>query len=298
LNEKKILLCVSGGIAAYKSVELASLLVKSGAIVKTIMTTNALEFVTPLTFQSITKQSVSYKQFNPDAPIEHISLSDWADLIVIAPATANIIGKIANGIADDLLTTTMMAATCPKLIVPTMNVNMWENPIVQENISKLKSLGYNLLEPDIGRLACGVIAKGKMPAPIEILYAIQTSIDFPNDLSGKKILITAGATVEMIDTVRFISNLSTGKMGVALARASYLRGAHVTIVHANISVDLPYYTKNIRVVSASELHDVVLNILEKFDIIICVAAVSDFTPVEVSTKKIKKTELNFSEKKI
>jgi phosphopantothenoylcysteine decarboxylase/phosphopantothenate--cysteine ligase len=298
LTERKILLCVSGGIAAYKSVELASLLVKSGAVVKTIMTANALEFITPLTFQSITKQSVSFKQFNSDAPIEHISLSDWADLIVIAPATANIIGKIANGIADDLLSTTIIASTCPKLIVPVMNVNMWENPIVQQNIIKLKSLGYNILEPDTGRLACGIVGKGKMPAPIEILYALKTASLYQKDLQGKKILITVGATVEMVDTVRFISNLSTGKMGIALARAAYLRGADVTIVHANISVDLPYYTQNIRVFSANEMYDVVLNVLEKFDIVIATAAVSDFTPAEVSTKKIKKSDFEPSEKKL
>jgi len=297
LKDKKILLCLCGGIAVYKCVDLASMLVKAGATVKTVMTESAMEFVTPLTFKSITKESVSYKMFNPEAPIEHISLADWADLIVIAPATANIIGKIANGIADDLLSTTVMAAKCPKLIVPAMNVNMWENPIVQENIDKLKRLErrqkeYLVLEPDKGVLACGYEGKGRLPAVEEIVYAIKAAlyVKTPRVQSSIKVLVTAGASVERIDPMRHITNVSSGKMGLALARVAYLRGAEVTIIHSSISEKLPYYTHNIEALSAQEMYAEVMKVYKDFDIIIMCAAVADYTPESPSKHKIKKKD--------
>ena len=290
LKDKKILLCLTGGIAIYKSLELASMLVKEGAIVKTIMTKSALEFISPMTIQTITKQSVSYKMFDHDAHIEHISLADWADLLVIAPATANIIGKIANGIADDLLSTTIMATKCPILIVPSMNGNMYENPIVRKNIDYLKEIGYYFLEPELGRLACGYDGKGRMPAPSEIYFAIKTFLYHSSDLSGKKILITAGATIEKIDPVRCITNFSSGKMGLALARAAHFRGADVTLIHASVSETLPSYTSNIKALSADEMFKNVMDISKDFDIVIMCAAVSDYKPKMTSIQKIKKGE--------
>ena len=290
IKDKKILLCVTGGIAAYKSIDLASSLVKSGAIVKTIMTHSALEFITPLSFRSITKHSVSFDLFDTHAPIEHISLSDWADIIVISPATANIIGKIANGIGDDLLTTTVMASTCPKLIIPAMNVNMYENPIVQENMQKLNNAGYMILTPDVGLLACGKEGIGRMPSPVEILYAIKTYLVYGRDLLGKKVLVTAGASRERIDPMRYISNLSSGKTGLSIARAAALRGAEVTVIHSRVHEPLPYYTNNISTYSANDMQNEVLKISENFNIIIMCAAVADFTILEPALQKIKKKE--------
>ena len=290
IKDKKILLCLCGGIAVYKCVELASLLVKSGAIVKTIMTKSAMEFVSPLTFQSITKETVSYKMFDTRANIEHISLSDWADIIVIVPATANIIGKIASGIADDLLTTTVMAAKCPILIVPAMNVNMYENPIVQENIEKLERYDYKILEPETGWLACGVVDKGRMPCVEEILFAIKTYLYYKLDLKGKSILITAGASIERIDQMRHITNVSSGKMGIALARAAYFRGADVSLVHASVYEKIPYFLKCIKALSASEMYDVSMKLFPDTDCVIMCAAVADFTIKNPLLGKLKKAE--------
>ena len=290
LKNRKILLCVCGGIAVYKCVELASMLVKGGAVVKTIMTESAMEFVSPLSFRTITKGSVSYKLFDNDAPIEHISLADWADLIVIAPATANIIGKIANGIADDLLTTTVMVARCTKLIVPAMNVNMWMNPIVQENLNRLKRFGMRVLEPDSGILACGIVGKGRMPMPEEIVYAVKASLYFKDDLKRKRMLVTVGGTVEQIDPMRYLGNYSSGNMGLSIARAAYLRGAEVTVVYGNITEKLPYYTTNIQALSAEEMYDVVLGMYHDFDIVVMCAAVADYTPESKSEQKIKKAD--------
>jgi phosphopantothenoylcysteine decarboxylase/phosphopantothenate--cysteine ligase len=296
LKNKNILLCLCGGIAVYKCVALASKLTKAGAVVKTVMTNNAMEFVSPLTFKSITKQSVSYKLFNNDAPIEHISLAEWADIFVIVPATANIIGKIANGIADDLLTTTVMATRSPVLIIPAMNSNMLNNAIVQENIEKLKRYKYSFLEPDTGNLACDITAdnsqnqhnKGRLPNISEIIYAIKTKLYYNNDLQDKKVLITVGACIEKIDQMRYISNFSSGKMGVSLARAIYLRGANVSIIHADIKVKLPYYVKAIQALSAEEMYKNVVKQANKNDIIIMTAAVSDYKPENEIMHKIKK----------
>lgn len=289
LKNKNILLGVTGGIAAFKAVELASILTKAGAKVKTIMTKNACEFVTPLTFRSLTHQSVSTELFNNDAPIEHISLADWADLIVIAPASANFIGKVVSGIADDLLTTTVMAAQCTKLIVPAMNVHMYENPIVQKNIGMMKELGYQILEADTGKLACGYIGKGRFPAIEEIIANAEVLMYNAESLQGLRVLISAGAAKEVIDPMRYITNVSSGKMGVSLARASHFRGAEVTLVHSLMQEKIPYYTSAIEALSADSMYERMAVLAPEYDIIIMSAAVADYTPENPSENKIKKT---------
>jgi len=290
LKGKNILLGVCGGISIYKVCDLASQLTQSGAIVKTVMTASAMEFVSPLTFRSVTKETVSHKLFDSESPIYHISLSDFADLIVIAPATANIIGKIANGIADDLLTTVVLAADCPKLIVPAMNHKMYTSPPLQENLQKLGKAGYIILDPDTGMLACGTVGKGRLPSVTEILYAIKTTLYHTQDFTNKRVLVTAGASVEMIDPVRCISNISSGQMGVSLARAAYLRGAEVTLVHSQLSIPIPYYLHSIEALSAQDMHKAVTSIFDDFDIVIMCAAVADYTPQKVSETKIKKAD--------
>jgi len=290
LKDKKILLGITGGIAAYKAVDLASRLIKMGAKVKTIMTDHACEFVSPITIRSITHQPVLTKMFDEKAEIKHISLADWADIIVIAPATANIIGKTASGIADDLLSTTIMASTAPKLFIPAMNINMYNNPIVQANISKLSDYGYNFMEPESGILACGYEGKGRYPKNEEILYHIITYLEYSKDLDGLNVLVTAGANVEKIDPMRFITNCSSGKMGLALARAAHIRGANVTFVHAKIDGSIPEYLNSISAISAQKMNEIVLEEYNRNDITIMTAAVADYTPKNPSNVKIKKTD--------
>ncbi len=289
LKDKKILLGITGGIAAYKAVDLASKLTKMGAEVKTIMTSHACEFVSPITFKSITHQPVITKMFCAEANIEHISLADWADIVVIAPATANIIGKTASGIADDLLSTTIMATTAPVLFVPAMNIHMYENPIVQENITKLSDLGYFFMEPEFGILACGYEGKGRYPENQEIVFHIATYLEYKKDLSGRNVLVTAGASREEIDPMRFITNHSTGKMGLALARAAHIRGANVKIIYSSINVKVPDYLDSIKAESAEEMHSTVLREHTNSDIIFMTAAVADYTPAKPSKQKIKKS---------
>ncbi|MBC8415768.1 MAG: bifunctional phosphopantothenoylcysteine decarboxylase/phosphopantothenate--cysteine ligase CoaBC [Candidatus Cloacimonetes bacterium] len=290
LENKKILLGVTGGIAAYKAVDLASKLTKLGAEVRTIMTTHACELVSPITFKSITHQPVVTKMFDIDADIEHISLADWAEIVVIAPATANIIGKVAGGIADDLLSTTIMATTAPALFVPAMNVHMYENPIVQENISRLSKLEYFFMEPEKGMLACGYEGKGRFPKTEEIVYFVQTYLNYKKDLEDIPVLITAGATRENIDPMRFITNHSSGKMGMALARAAYARGAKVTLITGNISEEIPEYLKCIKTSTALEMFKVTTKEFPKNQVTFMTAAVSDYTPEEPSIQKIKKAD--------
>ena len=290
LENKKILLGVTGGIAAYKAVDLASKLTKLGAEVRTIMTTHACELVSPITFKSITHQPVVTKMFDIDADIEHISLADWAEIVVIAPATANIIGKVAGGIADDLLSTTIMATTAPVLFVPAMNVHMYENPIVQENISRLSNLDYFFMEPEKGMLACGYEGKGRFPKTEEIVYFVQTYLNYKKDLEDIPVLITAGATRENIDPMRFITNHSSGKMGMALARAAYARGAKVTLITGNISEEIPEYLKCIKTSTALEMFKVTTKEFPKNQVTFMTAAVSDYTPEEPSIQKIKKAD--------
>lgn len=289
-KNKKILLCVTGGIAAYKAANLASRLTQMKAEVRTIMTASACKLISPLTFKSITHQKVATEMFDHSADIEHISLADWADLIVIAPATANIIGKVAVGIADDLLSTTIMATKAPVCFVPAMNVNMYQNPIVQTNIKKLQKYGYYFMEPESGMLACGYEGKGRFPAVEEIVYFAATKLYYRNDLKNISVLITAGANREAIDPMRYISNQSSGKMGLAIARAAYYRGADVTMIHGAISEQIPSYLKTISTISAAEMHQAVIAEFPKNEIIIKAAAVADWTPSHPQNQKIKKNE--------
>ncbi len=290
LKRKKILLGITGGIAAYKAVDLASRLTKMGAEVKTVMTANACEFISPITIKSITHQPVITKMFDINADIEHISLADWADIVVIAPATANIIGKTAAGIADDLLSTTIMATTAPVLFVPAMNIHMYENPIVQENIDKLTQLGYFFMEPEFGRLACGYEGKGRYPENDEIIYHISTYLKYKKDLNGKEVLVTAGASRESIDPMRFITNHSSGKMGLALARAAHIRGANVKLIHSSLNVKVPDYLESIEAITAEEMYTAVQKVYPTSDVTFMTAAVADYTPSKPEKQKIKKTE--------
>jgi len=289
-KDKKILLGITGGIAAYKAVNLASSLTKMGAEVRTIFTKNATELLQPLTVKSITHQPVVTELFNLGADIEHISLADWADITVIAPATANIIGKVASGIADDLLSTTIMATTSPVLFVPAMNIHMYQNPIVQRNIKDLTDLGYFFMDPEAGMLACGYTGRGRFPKVEEIIYYAKSHLNHKLDLVGRKFMITAGASVEKIDPMRFISNKSTGLMGINLARAAYIRGAEVKLIHADVSVSIPEYLNKQEAPSAEEMFQQVTAEKNNFDTIIMTAAVADYTLKEPAKHKIKKGE--------
>ncbi|MDF2892556.1 MAG: phosphopantothenoylcysteine decarboxylase [Clostridia bacterium] len=292
LSNKSIVLGVCGGIAAYKSCELTSRLKKLNANIDVIMTKSAAEFVTPLTFQSLSLNQVVTDMF--DKPkyweIEHISLAKKADIIVIAPATANVIGKLANGIADDMLTTTVMASKAIKLIAPAMNTNMYENELVQKNIETLKQLGYQFIEPGEGRLACGDIGKGKMAEPELIEEKIKDLLLKQRDLEGKTVIVTAGPTREALDPVRFITNHSTGKMGFAIAEKAAARGAKVYLVSGPSNLPTPCGVERADVESALDMYDAVMALMEKADIIIKSAAVADYRPAEISSEKIKKSD--------
>lgn len=290
---KKIVLGVSGGIAAYKIIELASRLKKEGAEVMTIMTHSATQFVTPLTFREITGEPVITSMWDEPKKwnVEHIAIAQWADLFVIAPATANIIGKMANGIADDMLTTVLLATRAPILVVPAMNDQMYLHTSVQENLTKLSQLGYEVLDPAVGHMACGTTGPGRLPEPIEIQQAIQSLLfSEKKDLSGKKILITAGGTREPIDPVRYIGNRSSGKMGIAIAQAAQKRGAEVHLIAGVTSIPLP---QNIRVTSVEttlEMQEAVLEAFESSDIVIKAAAVADYRVESPKDSKIKKQD--------
>jgi phosphopantothenoylcysteine decarboxylase/phosphopantothenate--cysteine ligase len=291
-SNKNIVLGVCGGIAAYKACELTSRLKKLNANIDVIMTKSAAEFVTALTFQSLSLNEVITDMFEKPKywEIEHISLAKKADIIVIAPATANVIGKLACGIADDMLTTTVMASKAIKLIVPAMNTNMYENLIVQRNIETLKQLGYNFMEPSEGRLACGDIGRGKMAEPEAIEARIKELLLTSRDLEGKTVLVTAGPTREAIDPVRFITNHSTGKMGFAIAEKAVLRGAKVYLVAGPSNLATPHGVERVDVESALDMHTAVMKLMENADIIIKSAAVADYRPAEISNEKIKKSE--------
>lgn len=296
LTNKTVLLGVTGGIAAYKMADVASSLVKLGANVHVIMTKNATNFINPITFETLTSHKCIIDTFdrNFDFKVEHISLAKSADVVLIAPATADVIGKIANGIADDMLTTTVMACKCPIMLSPSMNTNMYENPIVMDNMDKLRHYGYRIIEPASGHLACGDSGKGKLPAPATLVEYIVKEIAFPKDLAGKNILVTAGATQESIDPVRYITNHSTGKMGYAIAKIAAYRGANVTLVSGNASVPAPEFVNLIKVRSAAEMFDAVTDNFETQDIVIKAAAVADYTPVTVADNKIKKSDSDMS----
>lgn len=292
LTGKSVILGVTGSIAAYKAAALAHMLKKQNCDVNVIMTRNATEIIAPLTFERLTGNKCIVETFdkNIQYDVKHISLAKKADMAIIAPATANIIGKIANGIADDMLSTTIMACKCPVYISPAMNTAMYENPIVQNNMKKLKDFGYKFIEPEEGVLACGDIGKGKMPEPEKIAEYVYKELAFEKDLKGKKIIVTSGATIESIDPVRYITNHSTGKMGCAMARAAMQRGAKVTLIAANMTASPPPFIKVINVKSAEDMYRAVRAEYDNSDIVVMSAAIADYTPEATAKNKIKKSD--------
>ncbi len=292
LERKNILLGVTGGIAAYKSADLASKLIKQHANVDVVMTKNATEFIAPLTFEALTHNRCVTDTFDRNHPweVEHIALADKADVLVIAPATANCIAKLAAGIADDMLTTTALACVCPKIIAPAMNTKMYENPVTQRNLRTLRDFGYIIVTPGDGYLACGTVGKGRMEEPANIVEAIIHEIACPKDMEGINLLVTAGPTREAIDPVRYITNHSTGKMGVAVARAAACRGANVTLVAGPIDIEVPSYINIVRISSAKEMFEEVTGRADQQDIIVKAAAVADYTPETYVDDKIKKSD--------
>lgn len=290
---KTVVLGVSGGIAAYKACDVVSRLRKENVQVNVIMTKHATEFVSALTFQSISQNPVAVEMFEPvtNWDIEHISLAKKADIFLIAPATANIIGKIANGIADDMLSTTVMATKAPVVIAPAMNTNMYENPVTQANIQKLKDLGYIFIEPGYGRLACGDLGPGKLAEPDLIVENIKFLLNKTDELKGKNVLVTAGPTQEAIDPVRYITNKSTGKMGYALAYQAARMGAKVTLVTGPTNLEVPFgISEVIKVKSAQQMYETVTSSFDEMDIVIKSAAVADYKPKNISDSKIKKSD--------
>ena len=296
LKNKTVILGVSGSIAAYKAASLASLLVKAHADVHVIMTENALNFINPITFETLTNNKCLTDTFdrNFQFNVEHVSLAKKADLFIIAPATANVIAKIANGLADDMLTTTFLAASCPKIISPAMNTGMLENPVTQDNINKCTHYGIKIVESETGRLACGDTGKGKLPEPEVLFDSIINEIAFEKDLSGKKILITAGPTQESLDPVRFITNHSSGKMGYALAQAAVMRGAAVTLISGPVNLKPPAGVTVHNIVSAQDMFECVKKYSPENEIIIKSAAVADYKPADISDEKIKKSDTELS----
>lgn len=296
LQGKTILLGVTGSIAAYKAAALASMLKKLHADVHVLMTKNAVNFINPITFETLTGNKCLIDTFdrNFEFSVEHVSLSKKADLALIAPASANVIGKMASGIADDMLTTTLLACTCKILVSPAMNTRMYENPIVQDNLEKLRRYGMTVIDPANGYLACGDIGPGKMPEPEVLLNYILKDVALPKDMQGLNVLVTAGPTQEAIDPVRYITNHSTGKMGYALARCCMLRGANVTLVTGKTALEPPPFVNVVQVVSAAEMFDAVVSRSAQQNIIIKAAAVADYHPAVTADEKIKKSDGNMS----
>lgn len=295
-ENKSIIIGVSGGIAAYKTAYLVSALSKTEADVNVIMTENACEFISPLVFETLTGNKCYVDTFdrNFKFDVEHISLAKKADIFMIAPATANVIAKIANGIADDMLTTTFLASKCKKIVSPAMNTAMFENQITQDNIAKLKKYGIGVVEPQNGLLACGDTGAGKMPEPDFLFDVIEREIAREKDMLGKKVLVTAGATMESLDPVRFLTNHSSGKMGFAIAKEAMLRGAEVTVVKANTTAEIPNFVKIVEVYSAKDMFDAVTALSYQQDIIVKAAAVADYTPESYVDSKIKKKDGDLS----
>ena len=292
LKDKLVLLCVTGSIAAYKIANLASMLVKKGAKVQVIMTANAVNFINPITFETLTGRKCLVDTFdrNFEFSVEHVSIAKAADVVLVAPASANVIAKLAHGLADDMLTTTVLACRCKKLIAPAMNTNMFENPITQDNLKTCAHYGMEVIDPAVGYLACGDTGAGKMPEPETLFAYIERECAFEKDLAGKKILVTAGPTREAIDPVRYITNRSTGKMGYAIARAASLRGAEVTLVSGPVSIPAPLFVNLVQVESAQEMFEAVTSRSKEQDIIIKSAAVADYRPQTVGTEKTKKSD--------
>ena len=293
-DRKTVLLGITGGIAAYKSAYVASGLRKKGYDVHVVMTENAAEFITPLTFETLTGNRCTVDMFdrNFEYDVKHISLAKAADLVLIAPATANTIAKLAHGIADNMLTTTVLACTCPKITAPAMNPAMFDNPATQDNLEILKDYGFEVIEPDEGLLACGDEGKGKMPEPDYLIACVEHAIASEKDMTGLKVLVTAGPTQESIDPVRYITNHSSGKMGYALARMAARRGADVTLVSGVTALPPEPFVENVSVVSAEDMFEAVTSRAEEMDIVIKAAAVADFRPSSVSARKIKKKDIS------
>ena len=292
LTGKTILLGVTGGIAAYKAAALASALVKLHASVEVVMTAHATEFIAPLTFEQLTGNRVSVDTFdrNFTHQVEHISLARRSDLVMIAPATANVCAKLAHGLADDMLTTTVLACRCPKLIAPAMNTNMYENPVTQDNLETLRRYGWEVITPASGRLACGDVGAGKLPEPEMLLEHILRAVALPHDLAGKRVLVTAGPTREPLDPVRYLTNRSTGKMGCAIAKMAMLRGAAVTLVAGPLSIEPPPFVEVVPVESAAEMFEAVTTRAPEADFIFKAAAVADYTPAVCAEDKVKKSD--------
>ena len=292
LKGKTVLLGVTGGIAAYKAASLASALVKLHACVEVVMTKNATEFITPLTFEQLTGNRTMIDTFDRNFvhQVEHISLAQRTDLVIIAPATANVCAKLAHGLADDMLTTTVLACKCPKLIAPAMNTNMYENPVTQDNLELLRKYGWEVISPASGRLACGAVGAGKLPEPEDLVQYILREIALPHDLAGKKVLVTAGATQESLDPVRYLTNHSTGKMGCAIAEAAMLRGAEVTLICGAVSAKIPSFVTTVKAISAQEMFEAVAQHAPSADYIFKAAAVADYTPADYCDDKMKKKD--------
>lgn len=296
LKGKTVVLAISGSIAAYKMANVARMLLKQHCDVEVLMTQNATQFINPITFESLTGHKCLVDTFdrNFQYSVEHVALAKRADVVLVAPASANVIGKIANGIADDMLTTTVMACPCKKIVSPAMNHNMYHNPIVQDNIEKLKHFGYEIITPATGMLANGDIGDGRMPEESVLFEAVVKEIACEKDLVGKKVLISAGATREPIDPVRFITNHSSGKMGYALARAAMHRGAEVTVVAAHTDVEPPLFVNVVPVQTAAEMYDAIVSRAQDYDFVIKAAAVADYTPAVTADNKIKKKDGDMS----
>lgn len=296
LKGKTVVLAISGSIAAYKMANVARMLLKQHCDVEVLMTQNATQFINPITFESLTGHKCLVDTFdrNFQYSVEHVALAKRADVVLVAPASANVIGKIANGIADDMLTTTVMACPCKKIVSPAMNHNMYHNPIVQDNIEKLKHFGYEIITPATGMLANGDIGDGRMPEESVLFEAVVKEIACEKNLEGKKVLISAGATREPIDPVRFITNHSSGKMGYALARAAMHRGAEVTVVAAHTDVEPPLFVNVVPVQTAAEMYDAIVSRAQDYDFVIKAAAVADYTPAVTADNKIKKKDGDLS----
>lgn len=296
LKGKTVVLGVTGSIAAYKMANVASALVKEGAYVHVVMTKNATNFINPITFETLTNNKCLVDTFdrNFQFHVAHVSLSQKADVFMIAPASANIIGKLANGIADDMLSTMALAATCKIIVAPAMNTHMYENRIVQDNIDKLKNYGFQIVEPAAGRLACGDVGAGKLPDEEILLDYIRQEIEFPKDMAGLKVLVTAGPTVESIDPVRYITNHSSGKMGYAVAEIAAKRGADVTLISGPVNIKPPMFADTINIQSANDMYNAVMENLPECDILVKAAAVADYTVPDVSSEKLKKSDDDLS----